>query len=80
MYPDPLVSAAPLVLIVLACGIASLLILAISIVRDSLARRASDPAPAAAATPAGQATAARRALGSRPQRAAGSRWFTPCAS
>ncbi len=80
MYPDPFISATPLLLIVLACGIASLLILAIAIVRDSLARRASDPAPAVAATPAGQATPARRAPGSRPQRAAGSRWFTPCAS
>ena len=80
MYPDPLVSAAPLVFSVLACGIASLLILAISIVRDSLARRASDPVSALAATPAGQATPAEQTHGSRRQQEAGSRWFTPCAS
>jgi hypothetical protein len=80
MYPDPLVSAAPLVFSVLACGIASLLILAISIVRDSLARRASDPTPARVAPPAGQATPAEQRHGSRRQRQAGSRWLTPCAS
>ena len=43
MYQDPLISAAPLVFIVLACGIASLLILAASIFRESLARRSSHP-------------------------------------
>ena len=80
MYQDPLISAAPLVLIVLACGIASLLVLAISIFRESLARRPSDPAPARLAPPAGQATAAQRAHASRRQRGDGSRWFKPCAS
>ncbi len=80
MYPDTLVNAAPLVFSVLACGIASLLILAISILRGSLARRSSDPAPARAAPPAGQATPAQRAHGSHRQREAGSRWFRPCAS
>lgn len=74
MYPDPLISAAPLVLIVLACGIASLLILASSILRDFLARRVSDPAP-----PTGQA-AAERAPAPHRQREAGSRWVMPCAS
>ena len=80
MYQDPLISAAPLVFSVLACGMASLLILAISILRDSLARRSSDPAPARAATPAGQGTPAQRANGSRRQRGAGNRWLKPCAS
>ncbi len=79
MYPDPLISAAPLVLIVLACGIASLLMLAISIARDSLARRASRPAPASPESPSGQATPAQRGHGARRQ-GTGSRWFTPCAS
>ena len=80
MYQDPLISAAPLVFIVLACGIASLLILAISIFRGSLARRSSHPAPARLAPSAGQATPAQRTHGSRRQRGAGSRWFKPCAS
>ena len=80
MYQDPLISADPLVFIVLACGIASLLILAISIFRGSLARRSSHPAPARLAPPAGQATPAQRAHDSRRQRGAGSRWFKPCAS
>ncbi len=80
MYPDPLISAAPLVLIVLACGIASLLILAISIFRESFARLSCRPAPARLAPPAGQATPAQRAHHSRRQRGAGSRWFKPCAS
>ncbi len=80
MYPDPLVSAAPLVLIVLACGIASLLILAISFVRESLARHSCDPTPARPAPRAGQATPAQQAHGSRRPRGAGSRWITPCAS
>ncbi len=80
MYQDPFISAAPLVLIVLACGIASLLILAISILGDSLARRSSYPAPARPPLPAGQATPAQRAHGSRRQRIAGGRWFKPCAS
>ena len=80
MYQDPLISAAPLVLIVLACGIASLLILAISIFRESLARRPSRPAPARLVPPAGQATPAQRANGSPRQRGAGNRWCRPCAS
>ena len=78
MYHDPLVSAAPLVVIVLACGVASLLILAISIFGDSFARSSSHPAPARPLLPAGQATPAQRAHGSRRQRVAG-RWFKPCA-
>ena len=80
MYQDPLISAAPLVLIVVACGIASLLMLAAPIFRESLARRWSQPASAGLAPPAGQATPAQRAHGSRRQRGAGSRWFKPCAS
>ncbi|MBN8461591.1 MAG: hypothetical protein J0M01_02055 [Dechloromonas sp.] len=80
MYPNPLISAAPLVLIVLACGIASFLILAISVVRDALARRPGHPAPARPAPAAGQATPAQRAQGSRRQPGAGHRWFKPCAS
>ncbi len=80
MYQDPLVSAAPLVLIVLACGIASLLILAISIFRESIARRSSHPAPARPALPGGQTTPAQRVHGSRRQPVTGSRWFKPCAS
>ena len=80
MYPDPLISAAALVLIVLACGIASLLILAISIFRDFLARRASHPAPARLTSPAGQASPSQPGHGARRRPGAGSRWFTPCAS
>ncbi len=80
MYHDPLVSAAPLVLIVLACGIVSLLILAISIFGDSLARRSSYPEPARPPLPAGEATPAQQAHDSRRQRIAGGRWFKPCAS
>jgi hypothetical protein len=67
-------------LIVFACGIASLLILAASIFRESLARRSSRPARARVAPPAGQATPAQRAHSSRRQRGAGSRWFKPCTS
>ena len=73
MYQDPFINAAPLVLIVLACGIASLLILAISILGDSLARRSSHPAPARPPLPAGQATPAQRAHGAQRPRGAGSR-------
>lgn len=80
MYHDPLISAAPLVYTVLACGIASLLILAISIARESLARRPSHAAPASPESPAGQASPAQRGRGARRQQGAGSRWFTPCAS
>jgi hypothetical protein len=80
MYPDTFISAAPLVLIVLACGIASLLILALSVFRESLARPSTHPAPARPAPPAGQATPAQRGLGSRRQPGAGSRWFKLCAS
>ena len=80
MYQDPLISAAPLVFSVLACGIAPLLILGISIIRDSLVRRSSHPAPARLAPPAGQGSPAQRANGSRRQKGAGNRWFRPCAS
>lgn len=80
MYQDPLINAAPLVLIVLACGIVSLLILAISLFRESFTRRLSLRVPAEPSHPAGQATPAQRAHGSRQQRGGGSRWFKPCAS
>ena len=42
MYPDIAISAAPLVLTVLACLAAALAILAISLVRDAISPRASN--------------------------------------
>ena len=41
MYPDIAISAAPLVLTVLACLAAALAILAISLVRNAISQRAS---------------------------------------
>ena len=42
MYPDIAISAAPLVLTVLACLAAALAILAISLVRNAISQRASN--------------------------------------